>query len=287
MKYISFEIGKDIKVKKFLEKNDFSKRAINYILKDGYLIDGIRTSKNQYLKSGDILNIPIIDENIDYEPIKGKIEIAYEDEHILVVEKDYNITVNSKGQESLANHIAYYFKKEDLKAKVRLVNRLDMNTSGLLMIAKNPYAFAYYQSQIENNKFSKNYLAVVKGKVNIDKLLETRLAYDKENKRYMVSDQGKLAISEFKTLNYDEAYDVTYINVDIKSGKTHQIRSQLSYLGHPIIGDKLYGSNVDIERFLLHCYKIKFYRFIDNKTVELVSNNNFDKFLQYTHKIYL
>ena len=271
MNYISFKINEDIKVKKFLEKNGFSKRAITDIVKVGYIIDDINTSNNQDLKAGDILKIPIEDENLDYDPIKGKLDIVYEDCHILVVDKAANLTVNSKGQESLANHLSYYFQENNIKSKIRLVNRLDMNTSGLLMVAKNPYAFAYYQKQIEDNNFFKYYLAVVEGNVKIDKTLKTKLAYNENMKRYDVGSEGKLAISHFKTIDYDQKNNISYIRADIKTGKTHQIRSQLSYLGHPIIGDKLYGSNIEMDRFLLHCYEIKFKRFIDRKLIDLNS----------------
>lgn len=272
MNYISFKINEDIKVKKFLEKNGFSKRAITDILKAGYIIDDINTSNNQNLKAGDLLKIPIEDESLDYDPIKGKLDIVYEDCHILVVDKAANLTVNSKGQESLANHLAYYFQDNNVKSKIRLVNRLDMNTSGLLMVAKNPYAFAYYQKQIEDNNFFKFYLAVVEGNVKIDKTLKTKLAYNENMKRYDVASEGRLAISHFKTIDYDQKNNISYIRADIKTGKTHQIRSQLSYLGHPIIGDKLYGSKININRFLLHCYEIKFVRFIDYKNIDLVSD---------------
>ena len=271
MNYISFKINEDIKVKKFLEKNGFSKRAITDIVKVGYIIDDINTSNNQDLKAGDILKIPIEDENLDYDPIKGKLDIVYEDCHILVVDKAANLTVNSKGQESLANHLAYYFQDNNIKSKIRLVNRLDMNTSGLLMVAKNPYAFAYYQKQIEDNNFFKYYLAVVEGNVKIDKTIKTKLSYNENMKRYDVGSEGKLAISHFKTIDYDQKNNVSYIRADIRTGKTHQIRSQLSYLGHPIIGDKLYGSNIEMDRFLLHCYEIKFKRFIDRKLIDINS----------------
>lgn len=274
MNYISFKINEDIKVKKFLVKNGFSKRAITDIVKTGYIIDDINTSNNQDLKEGDLLKIPIEDEKLDYDPIEGKLNIVYEDCDILVVDKAANLTVNSKGQESLANHLAYYFQENNIKSKIRLVNRLDMNTSGLLMVAKNPYAFAYYQKQIEDNNFFKYYLAVVEGNVKIDKTIKTKLSYNENMKRYDVANEGKLAISHFKTIDYDQKNNISYIRADIKTGKTHQIRSQLSYLGHPIIGDKLYGSNIEMDRFLLHCYEIKFQRFIDRKLIDLKSKSS-------------
>lgn len=279
MKSINFKINEKITTKKFLLENNFSKKAIKDIFENGYFVNDDKVNKNLNLNIDDSLIIPIEDEKIDYDKAKGELEIIYEDHHILVVNKSYNLTVNSKGQISLANYLAYYFSENNIKAKVRLVNRLDMNTSGLLMVAKNPYSMAYYQNQIEKNLFKKNYLAVVEGKLDIDKLIKLNLAYNEEEKRYEVSKDGKTAITYFKTLNYDPSKDITYIIADIKTGKTHQIRASLSNLGYPIIGDKLYGSNSKLDRFLLHAYKIEFIRFLDGKKIILESDPNFEKFL--------
>lgn len=279
MNSINFRINEKITTKKFLLENNFSKRSIKDIFENGYFVNDDKVNKNFNLNIDDSLIIPIEDEKIDYDKAKSELEIIYEDHHILVVNKSYNLTVNSKGQISLANYLAYYFSEKNIKAKVRLVNRLDMNTSGLLMVAKNPYSMAYYQNQIEKNLFKKNYLAVVEGKLDIDKLIKLNLTYNEEEKRYEVSRYGKTAITYFKTLNYDLSKDITYIIADIKTGKTHQIRASLSNLGYPIIGDKLYGSKIKLDRFLLHAYKIEFIRFLDGKKIILESDPDFEKFL--------
>ncbi len=279
MNSINFKINEKITTKKFLLENSFSKRAIKDIFENGYFVNDDKVNKNFNLNIDDSLIIPIEDEKIDYDKAKGELEIIYEDNHILVVNKSYSLTVNSKGQISLANYLAYYFSVNNIKAKIRLVNRLDMNTSGLLMVAKNPYSMAYYQNQIEKNLFKKNYLAVVEGKLDIDKLIKLNLAYKEEEKRYEISKNGKTAITYFKTLNYDPSRNITYINADIKTGKTHQIRASLANLGYPILGDELYGSKFKLDRFLLHAYKIEFIRFIDGKKIILKSNANFGKFL--------
>ncbi|WP_151410423.1 RluA family pseudouridine synthase [Anaerococcus sp. Marseille-P9784] len=279
MNSINFKINEKITTKKFLLENNFSKRAIKDILENGYFVNDDKVNKNFDLNINDSLIIPIEDEKIDYDKVKGELEIVYEDQNILVVNKAYNLTVNSKGQISLANYLAYYFSENNIKSKVRLVNRLDMNTSGLLMVAKNPYSMAYYQNQIEKILFKKNYLAVVEGKLDIDEIIKLNLAYNEDQKRYEVSKDGKTAITYFKTLTYDPSKDITYINADIKTGKTHQIRASLANLGYPILGDKLYGSKIKLGRFLLHAYKIQFIRFLDGKKIILESDPNFEKFL--------
>lgn len=279
MNSINFKINEKITTKKFLLENNFSKRAIKEIFENGYFVNDDKVNKNFDLNINDSLIIPIEDEKIDYDKVKGELEIVYEDQNILVVNKAYNLTVNSKGQISLANYLAYYFSENNIKSKVRLVNRLDMNTSGLLMVAKNPYSMAYYQNQIEKILFKKNYLAVVEGKLDIDEIIKLNLAYNEDQKRYEVSKDGKTAITYFKTLTYDPSKDITYINADIKTGKTHQIRASLANLGYPILGDKLYGSKIKLGRFLLHAYKIQFIRFLDGKKIILESDPNFEKFL--------
>lgn len=271
MNYINLTVKEITNIKKFLKKNDFSSRSIREILVDGYLINGKTYKGNQKLKENDQVKIIIFDENLDYEPIKSKLDIVYEDEHILIVNKSYNLTVNSKNQISLANHLAYYFKENGIKAKVRFVNRLDMDTSGLIMIAKNKYAMAYYQKQIEDNNFKKIYLAICEGFLEIDQTIKLKLLYDPNDKNYKIDPKGKEAITYFKSIKYDEKYDLTHVMCDIKTGKTHQIRASLSYLGHPILGDRLYGSEKKTNRFYLHSYHIEVKKYLSNEILSLHS----------------
>lgn len=279
MNYIKFvnNLNK-VTLKKYLKDNNLSKRAYQDLIKDGILVNGKMVSSNINLKKDDIIKIKIFEEDYDYEPIRGNLDIVYEDENLLVISKDYGITVNSNNQVSLANHIAYYFKENNIKAKIRLINRLDMNTSGLMMVAKNKYAQAYYQKQIEDNLITKKYLAYVEGDMNIDRLYKIKLAYNEDKKCYYENKNGKEAISYFKTMENNEDYSV--IECDIKTGKTHQIRASLSNLGHPIIGDKLYGSKYDMERFLLHSYFLSFNEFLSKESIILERYPNFKPFIE-------
>lgn len=156
MKYIKYKINNNITVRKFLEAKDYSKRSIDEILNSAYLLNGKLKNKSFDLKKGDEFKIIIEDEDLDYEPIEGKLKVLFEDANSLVVSKTSNLTVNSKNQVNLSNYLAYYFKENDIRNKIRLVNRLDMNTSGLMLVAKNKYAHAYYQRQVENNLIKKN-----------------------------------------------------------------------------------------------------------------------------------
>ncbi|WP_311486260.1 RluA family pseudouridine synthase [uncultured Anaerococcus sp.] len=277
MKYIKFKNSKKISLKKFLKEKSISMRAYQELIKGGIFVNDEPTFKNIALKEGDTIKIFIEDENLDYKPIEGDLKIVYEDDNLLVVNKPSGLTVNSNNQVSLANYLAYYFKENNIKAKIRLISRLDMNTSGLMMVAKNKYAQAYYQKQLEENKITKKYLAYIKGELNIDKLYKISLAYDESSKSYRENNDGKEAITYFKSIEVGGKYSV--IECDIKTGKTHQIRASLSNLEFPIIGDLLYGSEYQFERFLLHSYYLQFIEFLSQESIILEDFPDFKPFL--------
>lgn len=278
MKYIKYEVHENTSVRQFLKAKNFSKRSIEDILKTGYVLNGKKQRKSLNLKKRDELKIIIEDEKIDYDPIKGTLSIVYEDEHSLVVSKDSNITVNSKNQTSLSNYIAYYFKESNQESKIRLVNRLDMNTSGLMLIAKNKFAHAFYQKQLEENTMKKKYIAVVEGKADIDLLYENRFSYNEERKNYEPSNTGKISRTYFKSKSISE--DFSIIECEIFTGRTHQIRASLSDLGYPVWGDSLYGSNKKLDRFLLHSYKLEFTSFYEEENIKLEDCPNFIGFIE-------
>ena len=276
MRYIKYEVVEKTTVRKFLLNKGYSKRSVEEILSEGFLLNNKLSKKSKNLKPADKLSVIIRDENIDYEPVKGNFKIIYEDRDTLVISKDPNITVNSKGQISLANNIAYYFKSNNINSKVRFVNRLDMDTSGLILVAKNKYAHAFYQKQIENNEMVKKYIAVIDPNANLDMLYEEKFAYDDKSKSYVVSKEGKTAKTIFKSLKSLD--DRTIVECQILTGKTHQIRASLSSFGYPIFGDKLYGSDKNLDRFLLHSYKLSFKSFEGEENTKLVVYPNFISF---------
>lgn len=278
MNYIIFENKGKNTVKTLLKKRHISNRSIKDLLDEGLLVNDRKVKRSINLNKGDRIKIKIPDESLDYEPIKGSLDIRYEAKNLLVVNKPSNLTVNSKGQESLANHLAFYFKKNDIRSKVRLINRLDMDTSGLMMVAKNKFSQAYYQKLIEENKIKKKYLAYVGGRLDINKLFKIKLSYDKENFLYRKDKSGKEALTHFKTVFSKKSYSL--IECDIKTGKTHQIRASLKSLGHPILGDKLYGSDIGLSRFLLHSYYLSFDEFLSEESIIIKDLPDFEPFLK-------
>lgn len=278
MKYIKYEVHENTSVRQFLKAKNFSKRSIEDILKTGYILNGKKQIKSLNLKKNDKLKIIIEDEKIDYEPIKGDINIVYEDDNSLVISKEANITVNSKNQISLSNYLANYFINSGQESKIRLVNRLDMDTSGLMLIAKNKYSHAYYQKQLEKNTMKKKYLAVVEGMLDIDLLYENKFSYNEKKKNYEPSDNGKICRTYFKTKRIEKDYSI--IECEIFTGRTHQIRASLRDLGYPIWGDSLYGSDKKLNRFLLHSYKLEFTSFYEEENIKLKDCPNFVGFVE-------
>ena len=265
-------------LKTLLKSHGFSKRSISELMKNGIKVNNDIVFRSIEIFKGDRISIDVDDEQLDHKPIKGDLKILYEDNNILIISKSSGLTINSAHDINLANIVAYYFKLNNINSKIRFINRLDMNTSGIMMIAKNKYAQAYYQNEIENNKIIKKYLAYVPGNVIIDKKISLILSYDEENKNYKVSDNGRKSITIFKTIERNEKYSI--IDCDIKTGKTHQIRASLSYLGYPIIGDKLYGSEIDLNRFLLHSYYLSFTKFLSEESIFIKDVPNFQTLIQ-------
>lgn len=272
-------------LKTLLKSHGFSKRSISELMKNGIKVNNDIVFRSIEIFKGDRISIDVDDEQLDHKPIKGDLKILYEDNNILIISKSSGLTINSAHDINLANIVAYYFKLNNINSKIRFINRLDMNTSGIMMIAKNKYAQAYYQNEIENNKIIKKYLAYVPGNVIIDKKISLILSYDEENKNYKVSDNGRKSITIFKTIERNEKYSI--IDCDIKTGKTHQIRASLSYLGYPIIGDKLYGSEIDLNRFLLHSYYLSFTKFLSEESIFIKDVPNFQTLIQDLWKDYL
>ncbi len=227
---------------------DYLKQFKNYktLLKNGCVLvnNKIITKYDYMLKINDEVTINKYNKSKD-------IKIIYEDKDIIVVDKPYNLLTISNGKEiSLYNLVSDYVKKNNKKNKIFIVHRLDKDTSGLIVFAKNIKTKNYLQNNWD--KVERRYLALVSG---ITKESGTLKNYLKENKNHFVyvSNTGALAITEYKKIK--EINNNSLLDINIKTGKKNQIRVQLSHIGHPILGDKKYGIN-NYKRLCLHAYKL-------------------------------
>lgn len=235
-------------VKKEERLIDYLKQFNNYktLLKNGSVLvnNKIVTKYDYMLKINDEVTINKYNKSKD-------IKIIYEDKDIIIIDKPYNLLTISNGKEiSLYNLVSDYVKKNNKKNKIFIVHRLDKDTSGLIVFAKNIKTKTYLQDNWD--KVERRYIALVNGITKENEILKN---YLKENQNHFVyvSNNGALAITEYKKIK--EINNNSLLDINIKTGKKNQIRVQLSNIGHPILGDKKYGIN-NYKRLCLHAYKL-------------------------------
>lgn len=217
--------------------------------------------------------------NFDYEednsniiPTKMNLNIIFEDDWLLVVNKPAGIAIHPSVlhySDSLCNGIKFYFDKIGLKKKIRPVNRLDLNTSGLVVFAKCEYIQECLINQMKNNQFKKEYLAVCNGFFDKKSGTINLPIARKENSiiERCISENGQTAITHYEVLKEFDNYSL--VKCSLETGRTHQIRVHMSAIGHPLLGDSLYGSISDlINRQALHCFNLQF--------IHPVYNNDFN-----------
>jgi 23S rRNA pseudouridine1911/1915/1917 synthase len=226
---------------------------------------------------GDIISIDFNyeEDNSNIIPTKMELNIIYEDDWLLVVNKPAGIAIHPSilhYSDSLCNGIRFYFDTIGLKKKIRPVNRLDLNTSGLVVFAKCEYIQECLISQMKNNEFKKEYLAICKGYFE-KKLGTINLPIDRKENSIIercISENGQPSITHYEVLKEFNNYSL--IKCILETGRTHQIRVHMSAIGHPLLGDSLYGSISDfIDRQALHCYKLHFVHPVNKNLMDLYS----------------
>jgi 23S rRNA pseudouridine1911/1915/1917 synthase len=256
-----------MKLRDYLKnKAQMSSRLIKGAALSGRIeVNSKRAKLNYVLKTGDVISFQVEkEESQNIEPEKMDIHVIYEDADIIVVNKSPGMVVHptrSYPSGTLANGLLYYFKEKNENCIVRLVSRLDMDTSGLIIIAKNQFSHMALARDMQRADFVKSYLAVVHGNLEDKTGTIDGPIYrptDDSIKR-VVDERGQKSVTHFKVM---ESYSLgDLVELTLETGRTHQIRVHLSYLGHPIYGDSLYGEAEDssfIERQALHAYKLSF-----------------------------
>ncbi len=260
-KYI---VDEEAVIKSFLIKKEFSLTIINKLLteKTNIFINGKVYNGNYKLKTKDSIEI-ILEEKTNVKPINKEIDIVFEDELFLVVNKPKGlVTIPSKRhfEDSLAGRVANYFIGKNIG--IHIINRLDINTCGLIVFAKSQYI----QSIMAKEKIEKKYYAKVYGILNekegiIDKKIDRE---SKGSVKRIISENGKRAITKYKVIL--EENDSSLLDIELLTGRTHQIRVHMSNISHPLIGDTLYNEYCDSDKdFYLCAYSIKFKCRYNNK----------------------
>ena len=243
------------------------------------LVNGKIANINSSLLPDDLVEVLLDfeEDNSNIIPVKMDLNILYEDDALLIINKPAGIPVHPSMDhftDSLSNGVRYYFDTINLKKKIRPVNRLDRNTSGIVIFAKNEYIQECLVRQMKSGLFKKEYIAICEGKFEREEGTINAPIGRKENSiiERCVNENGDTAITEYKVLKYDETNNYSIVKCNLKTGRTHQIRVHLSYIGHPILGDTLYGnpSNL-ISSQALHSYIVKFIHPISREEVTFIA----------------
>lgn len=223
---------------------------------------------------GDLITV-----NLDFDetcnnivPTKMELDILYEDDGMLILNKPPFMPVHPSMdhyEDSLSNGVKYYFDLVGLKRKIRPINRLDKNTSGIVIFAKNEYIQECLIKEMKNNTFEKKYIALVDGIIDKEQIIDAPIAR-KQNSiiERCIDFNGDNAITVIKPINTFINYSL--VECTLKTGRTHQIRVHTTHIGHPILGDDLYGRKSNkINRQALHSYKITFIHPILKSKIEI------------------
>lgn len=265
-KEIKINIGVEkLNIKDYLEQqHSFSSRKIKTLLKNKkVLINGKTAYWDNYVKNDDILTIDLSEAGKDSTiPEAMPIEVIYEDEYYLAINKSAGILVHPTEKHpngTLANGIKHYFINKGLDIPIRFVNRIDMDTSGIVVVAKSGEAHARLSEQLDQAGGEKYYIALAEGIFEAKNgSIDKPIGIDEENPiRRAVREDGQRSITQYEIL---EQYALAaLLRLKLMTGRTHQIRVHLSSLGHPLLGDKLYGGKEElIARQALHACEMVF-----------------------------
>lgn len=260
MKY-SYKVNKDYNsVTDFLSYYFLGKSKLKTI--DHILINGNDASLKSLLKIDDELILSFIEE-IDFKIDKENIDILYEDDYLLLINKPINLMVHPDDKDkngTLVNRVAYYYQQNNQNRSIRYLHRIDTDTTGIIMFAKDPLTNSYMGKMIEKHEVKRTYLAITNGKVKEQNgTIDLPIGEDRHHKsRRRVSKTGQTAITNYEVVKYLKN-NMTLVKVVLKTGRTHQIRVHMSHIGNPLAGDELYnGSPKFISRQALHSYEVEF-----------------------------
>lgn len=232
-----------------------SRRAVN--------VNGTLRLNHETVHVGEIITVDLGENRSEYGLEEGVVDVIYEDEDIVAVNKSPFIVVHPTGTHltgTLLNYMESWFRQNGILEKVRFISRLDRDTSGILLIAKNRYAHHRMSQAHQDMMMQKTYVALIEGKMEIKEGEINAPIGRQENdgiKREVMED-GQTAITKYKVLKEGEKFSL--VELTPVTGRTHQLRCHMAYIGYPLIGDSLYGGNMEyMNRQALHSVTLEFF----------------------------
>lgn len=254
-------------LKDFILKH-ISNKALKSIKRDGeILVNQCHQSVRYNLKQEDVVEVIFPKEKSLIIPSNISLKIVYEDNNYLIIDKEAGIPcIPNRGyvDNTIANGLVYYYQQNNIEATVHLVNRLDKDTSGLMLVAKNKQAHYLLSKDIKQVK--RIYHCLVEGTLVGKGTINKPIIKDEDSIKRIVSDMGKDSITHYQVIeNYK---DSTLVQCELETGRTHQIRVHMASIGYPLVGDNLYGSIVDRTYYLNSIY-LSFVHPFTNKLIEI------------------
>ena len=277
---IKYTILQQTTVIDYLESFHLSKSKIYKLFLEGNIkVNGENCQRKTILNKNDILEIDE-NENIDFKCYIKRLDIIYEDDYLLILNKPAHLLIHNDSKEkddSLCNMVAYYYQVKGYDLSIKYAHRLDFDTTGIIIFCKDMLTMAYMNYMISKHEIKRYYLALVSGKLkNSSGTINLPIGEDRHHKsRRRVSKTGDIAITHYQLVKQYKDYALVFIR--LQTGRTHQIRVHFSHLGHPLLGDELYfGSTKYIKRTALHSFRLEFIHPVSKKEIILQKNIPYD-----------
>lgn len=243
---------------------------------DSFQIEASPVFSNRILNAGDRLTVILAEKKGSESiiPVPMELSILFEDDHLMVLDKPPGMPVHpSMGNygNTLANGVAWYMKQQNKDFVFRAVNRLDRDTSGLLLVAKNSLSSCILSEAVKSHAIHREYAAIVCGKTDESGTIDVPIARKEGSAIERIPDpaHGDPAVTHYRTIAYNKNTDLSFIGLLLETGRTHQIRVHMNYIGHPLPGDFLYYPDCTyIKRQALHSAYLRFVHPITGKTLE-------------------
>lgn len=269
-----------LRVELFLRRRGYSRQNLVEIkrMPQSIMVNGVHYYMRQILEAGDVLEVRIqeTDSSEKIPAVYHPLDIVYEDEDIMVINKPADMPIHpsmNNYYNSLANALAYYFEQQGKPFIFRCSNRLDRDTSGLTIISKHLVSASILAQQVADREVHREYLAISRGSVTpMEGTIDVPLGRKDSSiiERTVDWEHGERAVTHYKVVSQSNGHSL--IALKLETGRTHQIRIHMKYLGYPLIGDYLYNPDMEwMGRQALHSYKMAFRHPITGEHMEFTA----------------